>query len=98
MRSSILKSLIVSCSVVVLMLVLLFTMIVTSPGERYIRHWIENELGEALGTVVQVGGLETNLISRVQLRDVDVYHSDGARLLRLKYGCINYRLWDLLRR
>lgn len=62
------------------------------------RHQVEIRLSRALGVAVHVGGMETNLLTRVQIRDVDVHHRDGSRFLRLKYGRVNYRIWDFLRR
>jgi hypothetical protein len=81
------------CAAVLLILVLIHTMIITN----LIRRRIEVRLSRVLGMTVHVGGMETDLFTRVQIRDVDVCHRDGTPFLTLKYGRANYRIWDFLR-
>ncbi len=82
-------------------LVLLLFMLTLSPGEKIIKGFAEGKLQDLLGQEVRIGSLETNLLSRAQVRDVQIYQflsGDTIPLLSLDYLRVDYRLTDLLRR
>lgn len=82
-------------------LVLLLFLLTLSPGEKIIKQIAEAQLGNLLGQEVQIGNLETNLLSRLQIQDVRIFQlqsGDTIALLSLDYARANYHLTELLRR
>jgi hypothetical protein len=80
-------------------LAFLLILLTLSPGEKIIRGMAETKLGGILGQQVQIGSLETNLFSRLQIQDVIIYSiqaNDTISFLNLRYGKMGYRLTDLL--
>lgn len=76
----------------------LFTL---SPGERFLKRIVEFQLQDLLGQDVQIGALETNILSRLQLRNVRIYQvQSGQRSPFLSFGYANvqYSLTSVLRR
>lgn len=72
-----------------------------SPGERFLKRIVEFQLQDLLGQDVQIGALETNLLSRLQLRNVRIYQvQSGQRSPFLSFGYANvqYSLTSVLRR
>jgi autotransporter translocation and assembly factor TamB len=81
------------------LLALLLVFLTLSPGEKVIRGMAEAKLGSILGQEVQIGSLETNLFSRLQIQDVIIYNiqaKDTISFLNLRYGKMSFRLTDLL--
>ncbi|MGB3094119.1 MAG: hypothetical protein WBC42_12985, partial [Candidatus Zixiibacteriota bacterium] len=71
------------------------------PGERFIKGIAEGKLSDLLGQQVRIGDLETNLLSRLEVRDLRIFQVgplDTIPLLSLGGARIKYRLVDLLRR
>ena len=71
------------------------------PGERFIKGIAEGKLSHLLGQEVRIGDLETNLLSRLEVRDLRIFQvgpRDTIPLLSLGHARIRYRLIDLLRR
>jgi autotransporter translocation and assembly factor TamB len=80
-------------------LALLLVLLTLSPGEKIIKGIAEAKLGSILGQEVQIGSLETNLFSRLQIQDVIIFSiqaEDTITFLNLRYGKMGYRLTDLL--
>ncbi len=72
-----------------------------SPGEKIIRDFLSSQLQTALNQDVEIGHFETNLFSRIQLRNVSIYAKDSTehvQLLKLDTATVHYRLLDLLRK
>ncbi|MGB7063243.1 MAG: translocation/assembly module TamB domain-containing protein [Candidatus Zixiibacteriota bacterium] len=71
------------------------------PGERFIKGMAEGKLSDLLGQQVRIGDLETNLLSRLEVRDLRIFQvgpRDTIPLLNLGHARIRYRLADLFRR
>jgi autotransporter translocation and assembly factor TamB len=82
-----------------MVLALLLILLTLSPGEKIIKGIAEAKLSSILGQEVQIGSLETNLFSRLQLQDVIIFSiqaEDTITFLNLRYGKMGYRLTDLL--
>lgn len=77
---------------------MVFLLMTTALGERLFIGLIEKQLERRFGPGVKVGRFETNLLSRIQVGDVNILYPDGAGFLRLGYGGLDYRIWDLVRR
>ena len=69
----------------------------THPGEILIKKIAEKQLANNLNQQVQIGELETNLISRIKIRQVRVFN-DQDNLLKLGLARINYNLFNFLKR
>jgi autotransporter translocation and assembly factor TamB len=86
----------------VILLFAALTLLTVGPGERYLKGMAEKQLSKALRQNVRIGELETNLLSRLQIRDVRVWQtpSEGEEqvLLSLASARADYRITDLLRR
>jgi autotransporter translocation and assembly factor TamB len=79
--------------------ILLLLFLTVSPGEKIIKGIAESKLRDLLGQEVQIGTLETNLLSRFQIQDMRIYRAqagDTISLLSLTYGRADYALVDLL--
>ncbi|KPK90984.1 hypothetical protein AMJ80_07770, partial [bacterium SM23_31] len=88
-------------AVVLVFLILIFSILATGPGENFIRGVVEEQLQNTLGQSVKIGTLETNVFSRLQLYDFEIFQMDGDTripFVNLRYACVNYRLWHLLKR
>jgi len=85
-----------------ILLIVLLALLTLSPGERFLKGMAEKQLRKALQQEVRIGELETNLLSRIQIRDVRIYQSMSAGeervLLSLKYAGAEYRLAGLFHR
>jgi autotransporter translocation and assembly factor TamB len=72
------------------------------PGEKILKRTAEKQLKSVFKQEVHIGELETNLLSRFQIRDARIYsllpNIEQRPLLNLKYAKVEYRLADLLRR
>ncbi len=71
------------------------------PGENMIRRLAERRLGELLSQEVSIEGLETNLFSRLEIRNLRIYREipgDTVSLLNLGQAEVDYRLIDLLKK
>ncbi|MFC1619908.1 translocation/assembly module TamB domain-containing protein [Candidatus Neomarinimicrobiota bacterium] len=69
------------------------------PGENILRLQLESILSRALVQEVEIQGLETNLVTRLQLFHVRVVPVDAMvapSTLSLDYGRIDFRLWHLI--
>lgn len=85
----------------IVLLILIFSILVSGPGENFIRGIVEEQLQNTLGQSVKIGTLETNIFSRLRLYDFEIFQMDGENripFLNLRYACINYRIWHLLKR
>jgi len=86
---------------VLVFLILIFSILATGPSENFIRGVVEEQLQNTLGQSVKIGTLETNIFSRLQLYDFEIFQVDGDTrmpFVNLRYACVNYRLWHLLKR
>ncbi len=84
---------------VLAVLVLLLFLLSLSPGEKIIKGIAESKLQDLLGQEVQIGKLETNLLSRLQIQDVEIFRvqaGDTVFFLSLPYVRARYSLMDLL--
>lgn len=80
---------------------LLLFLLTLSPGERFLKRIAELQLQDLLGQEVQIGALETNLLSRLQVRDVricQVQSGERSPFLSFSYANVQYSLTRLLRR
>ena len=80
---------------------LLLVLLTLSPGEKIIKGIAEAKLRNLLGQEVQIGSLETNLFSRLQIQNVRIFQLQSGNtidLLNLDYARADYRLIELLRR
>ncbi len=80
-------------------IVLLLFVLTLSPGEKIIKGIAESKLRDLLGQEVQIGKLETNLLSRLQIQDVEIFRvhaGDTVSFLSLPYARARYSLMDLL--
>ena len=99
-QKSIFRWIIVILSFFLILLILLFFLITTSPGENYIRRIAERQLQMILGQQVVIGGLETNLLNRLQISHVKIFQTDSLKstsLLNLRYARVDYQLWHLFK-
>ncbi|MGB2696521.1 MAG: hypothetical protein WBD28_01520, partial [Candidatus Zixiibacteriota bacterium] len=81
--------------------VLLLFLLTLSPGEAWLKGTAEARLQDALGQEVKIGWLETNLLSRLQLRDVQIYELQAQKtipFLTLGHAKVEYSLADLIHR
>jgi len=100
-RKSIFKWIIGIFSVFLILLIILIVLITTSPGENFLRRIAERQLQKTLGQQVVIGGVETNLLTRLQLSHVKIFKTDGLKstsFLDLGYTRIDYQLWHLFKR
>ncbi len=82
-------------------IVFLLFLLTLSPGERLLKGFAEKQLKQRVGLEVSIGQLETNLLSRLQLRDVQIYQMQAGEtipFLTLNYAKMEYSLADLLSR
>ncbi len=89
---------IVSIFVILTVLLILLTL---PPGETFIRLTLQKQLGSALDQTVKIEKFETNLISRIQFSDLQIYQlKDQTRVpfISLGFGRVDYRLWNLLKK
>lgn len=73
----------------------------TPPGERLLRLQSQKLLTEQLGHPVEIGRLETNLLSRLQLKQITIRDDSttaAPTLLTLDRALVSYRLFDLIHR
>jgi autotransporter translocation and assembly factor TamB len=80
-------------------LVLLLFLLTLSPGEKIIKGIAESKLRDLLEQEVQIGKLETNLLSRLQMQDLEIFRvhaGDTVSFLSLPYARARYSLMDLL--
>lgn len=85
--------------VILALLSLLLVPLTLSPGEKIIKRIVEAKLEDLLGQQVQIGMLETNLLSRFQAQDIlisQIQYGDTIPVLNLGHAKIHYRLIDLL--
>lgn len=71
------------------------------PGEKVISRLAERKLGQLLKQKVQIGELETNLFSRLEVRNLLIYREESSHaipLLNLGRARADYRLVDLLKK
>jgi autotransporter translocation and assembly factor TamB len=81
--------------------VLSLLLLTLGPGERWLKEMAEARMQDALGQEVNIGWLETNLLSRLQLRDVRIYEAQAEKtipFLTLGYAKVEYSLADLVHR
>ena len=81
--------------------VLLLFLLTLSPGEAWLKRTAEARLQDALGKEVKIGRLETNLLSRLQLRDLEIYETKAEKtipFLTLSHAKVEYSLAGLIRR
>jgi autotransporter translocation and assembly factor TamB len=93
----ILKSLLVFF-IIFLLIMLFFSL---PPGENLIKNQIQNKLSSYLGQSVEIGSLETDLFSQIQinrLRIVSENNSLAAPLLEINRLKARYTLWPLLKK
>ncbi|MFZ0391812.1 MAG: translocation/assembly module TamB domain-containing protein, partial [Calditrichia bacterium] len=84
---------------IILLVLLLLIFIQLPPGENILKGIAENQLGGILNQQVEIGDLETNLFGRIQLHDVRIHEKSAEPqdyFLKLAYGKVEYRLFDLL--
>jgi hypothetical protein len=79
-------------SVIVMALGLFLTV---RPGEAILRKWVQSRLSTLLGERVHLSGLETNLISRVQIKGLEIGTSDQSSL-QAGLVSFHYSIWTLL--
>ncbi len=95
-----LKILVVLLSFVSVISILLI-ILTLSPGESLIQLYAASRLHNLLGQEVRIGSLETNLISRLDLHDIEIYQiqsGDTIPFLNLKSCHVTYSLRELLKR
>jgi len=76
-----------------------FLVFSTSPGENLVRGWLEGQISQYVGGSAEIGTLETNLLSRLQLQNVLVRLAKETTcdtLLRISHLKLDYTLWDLI--
>lgn len=79
----------------------LLFLLTISPGERLARRIATDKLRTVLGQEVDIGDLETNLVSRISLCHVQIYQvqqGDTTRFLHIDQCQISYNLRQLLKR
>ncbi len=69
-----------------------------SPGEKILKGIVENRLSASLGQPVTIGRLETNITSRLVLRNIQITGTPpgGADILAINDLHVDYRIWPLL--
>lgn len=80
---------------------LLLFLLTLSPGEAWLKGTAEARLQDTLGKEVKIGWLETNLLSRLQLRDIQIYEAQAEKtipFLTLGHAKVEYSLADLIHR
>jgi hypothetical protein len=76
-----------------------FLVLTTSPGEKLVRGWLEGQISEYVGGSAEIGFLETNLFSRLQLQNVLVRLAEETTcdtLVRISHLRLDYALLDLI--
>ena len=92
-----LKSLLVLL-IIFLLIILFFSL---PPGENLIKNQIQNKLSSYLGQSVEIGALETNLYSQVQINRLRIGRENdslAAPLLKINRLKVRYTLWPLLKK
>ena len=67
-------------------------------GEKQILRIAQKQLTQLLKAPVSIGGLETNLFSRLQIEDLQIYQSIDQPILYLKKADIHYNIFKLLKK
>ncbi len=70
-----------------------------SPGEKILKGILEDRLSASLGQPVIIGSLETNITSRLVLKDIRISGApsdSGAAILTVHDLRVNYNIWPLL--
>lgn len=78
---------------------ILIFVLTTSPGEQLIKKWLESRLSAEIGLAVNIGRLETNLWSRVQIDTLVISPISGFEkqpVLYIGNILVNYSISDLL--
>ncbi len=71
------------------------------PGEKILRNIAEKQLRNITGQKVKIGKLETNLISRIQIRELEIFRRQNGTdisFVDLKYGRMYYSIFALLQK
>jgi autotransporter translocation and assembly factor TamB len=79
---------------------LLVFMLSLPPGERYLQGIIQTRVQQFLGQQVRIGKFETDILSRVHMRDVRIYQETAGKTIQfLDFGqaTIEYNIFELLR-
>ncbi len=83
------------------LLATLLVLITLPPGEKLVARLAERQLRKQLGVAVEIGGFETNLLSRLELRDVVLPQPDDstlAPLARIPRARVTWELLPLLKK
>lgn len=81
---------------IIVLLVIGITLLTLPPGEKLLTGILESKLTSALGQPVKIGSFETNLLSRIEIENLEVAAEDTAPVLRIEHVRIGYHAWPLL--
>ncbi len=99
MKKRVLKVIAITALLASMLIAVTFLVLTTSPGENLVRGWLEGQISEYVGGSAEIGTLETNLISRLQLQNVLIRPAKGVTcdtLVRIGHLKLSYALWDLI--
>jgi autotransporter translocation and assembly factor TamB len=95
--SRVLKYSAVSLGVLILLTFLFLVFVTLPPGERFLKGIVEGRLSGFLEQPVEIGRMETNLVSRFEFKDIRIPpvepDTGGVHIASLR---LNYSLWPLL--
>jgi autotransporter translocation and assembly factor TamB len=100
-RKRLLRKLAAAALFILALVSLVLLLLSLPPGERFIKGIAEGKLSGLLGQQVRIGDLRTNLLSRLEVRDLRIFQAgpgDTIPLLSLGRIRIEYSLVDLLGR
>lgn len=99
MKKRVLKVIAITALLASMLIAVTFLVLTTSPGENLVRGWLEGQISEYVGGSAEIGTLETNLFSRLQLQNVLVRLAKGTScdtLVQIGQLRLDYALWDLV--
>jgi len=98
-KKRVLKVIAITALLASMLIAVTFLVLTTSPGENLVRGWLEGQISEYVGGSAEIGTLETNLFSRLQLQNVLVRLAKGTScdtLVRISHLRLDYALLDLI--
>ena len=93
------RSLVLAIVAVFVVLAVVLFLVTLGPGERKVKQIAESQLRDLLGQEVRIGEVETNLLSRIRMKDLEIGGGEATApgpWLRLGTVEVRYGLFDLL--
>jgi len=95
----ILRWLLIGFSTALILFILFYVFLTLPPGENLLKSFAETQLEEALGQNVSIERLETNLLTRLQIRNLEISHvQNGSPIpfIEINEIKVRYSLWQFV--